>query len=220
MQITAPFHPLPLPQHQDWVWSRSTAGGTNSPVTAIKPLQKKRARVVYYVVFLKYTHGRVPVCGLVIEPSCVLEYSSTCASRHGLCNLRASPGADEELSARVRICDSWRRHSERGDSRPPRVYRRAWRGERNLDDERKMKTCVLVLSECGAARAKPVTGQEESRDGINQSAIGAAEEMTRGHFTLREEIKVGVRVANDGEEDSYGKDIMKLMNKMLYKDFL
>lgn len=65
-----------------------------------------------------------------------------------------------------------------------------------------MRQCIIR-----AARGESARGQEESREGVNEGAMRAAEETTRSYFTLREEIKVGRRASGDGEGDSCEKEI-------------
>lgn len=146
---------------------------------------------------------------LQISPQVSSTASLLAASCHRLCNLRASSEPHEELSARVRGSDSWRRHSERQNSRLPRGCRRAWRGERNTSNTRReIKTCVHVLLECR-------TGHEELRDGGNERAIRAAEEMTAALHTERR-LKWAydlLMLSRDACED----DLMTLMKKMLNK---
>lgn len=126
-----------------------------------------------------HLHSACRIRRLQISPQVSSTASLLAASCHGLCNLRASSEPHEELSARVQSSDSWRRHSERQNSRLPRGCRRAWRGEQNTSNTRReIKTCVHVSLECG-------TGHEESRDGGNERAIRAAEEMTAALYTER-----------------------------------
>lgn len=145
-------------------------------------------------------HSACCIPHLQFSPQVSSTASLLAASCRGLCNLRASSEPHEELSARVWSSDSWRRDSERQNSRLPRGWRRAWRGGRNTSNTRReSKTCAHVLL--------------ESRDGGNEWAIRAAEEMTAAlHIERRLKWAYDLLMLS---RDSWEDDLMILMNKML-----